>query len=97
MVQSKQMLAYTEYRGDFTLRHSLQSTFSLPGQKFSKHTLPLVKNVNSPVWTSQQIPLKQRSLIITEVNSSLYTAHHGKVRNFSNTLSLFFNHRLSLL
>lgn len=34
-------------------------------------------------------PPKQRSLFITEVNSSLHTAHHGEVKNSSNTLSFF--------
>lgn len=72
------------YTINFALRYCLWSSFRLAGQKFSKQTLPLVKDVHSPA--SQQTN-KQRSLFITEVNSSFQVAHHGKVKNSLNTLS----------
>lgn len=94
MVQTLHMLAEPEYTINFTQRRTLQSVLSVPGQKSSKHTLLLVEDVNSPA--SQRSPPKQRSLFITEVNSSLHTAHRGKVKNSSNMLSLFYR-RVSLL
>lgn len=54
MVQASHMLAEPEYTINFTLRRTLQSILSVPGQKFSKHTLLLVEDVNSPA--SQRSP-----------------------------------------
>ena len=77
-----------EYTINFTPRHRLWRSFSLAGQKFSKQTLPLVKDLNSPAsQQSSQQPPKQRSLFISEVNSSLREAHRRKVKNSLNTVS----------
>lgn len=48
------MLADIEHTINSIPEACLQSAFSMPGQKFSKHTLPLAKDVTSPA--SQQIP-----------------------------------------
>lgn len=77
-----------EYTINFARRHRLWRSFSLAGQKFSKQTLPLVRDVNSPAsQQSSQQPPKQRSLFISEVNSSLQEAHHCKVKNSLNLVS----------
>lgn len=50
--------------------------------------LPLVRDVNSPAsQRSSQQPPKQRSLFISEVNSSLHEAHHREVKNSLNVVS----------
>lgn len=76
-----------EYTISFALRHRLWRSFSLAGQKFSKQTLPLVRDVNSPAsQQSSQQPPKQSSLFISEVNSSLHVAPHCKVKNSLNVV-----------
>lgn len=71
-------------RINFARRHHVRRSFSLRGQKFSKQTLSLVRGVNSPSSQQRkQEPLKQSSLFISGVNSSLHKAHHRKVKNLS--------------
>ncbi len=77
-----------EYTINFALRHRLWRSFSLVGQKFSKQTLPLVRDVNSLAsQQSSEQPPKQRSPFISEVNSSLHEAHHRKVKNSFNIVN----------
>lgn len=94
------MLADTEFSINFTLRHSLQ-TFSLLGQKFSKHTLPLVRDVNSPVW---QMPPKTK--VIIHHSGQQFSPHsaswqgqeflqHDQRFFFLTACSVYFKHSLA--
>lgn len=95
------MLADAEYSLNFPLRLSLQSP-SVRQVKSSLNTryhwsrMSTVQSEPANRSPPPPPPSKQRSLFLTEVNSSIHTGHHGKVENSSNML-FFLNHRLSLL
>lgn len=87
MVQASHMLAEPEYTINFTLRRTLQSVLSVPGQKSSKHTLLLVEDVNSPAsqWSPQN-----KGHYSSQVNSSSWQGQEfpQHAQHFSRRVSL---------
>lgn len=98
--QASHMLAEPEYTINFTLRRILQSVLSVPGQKSSKHTLPLVEDVNSPA--SQQSPQNkghyssQRSTVLSTRLIVARSRISPTCSAFSTPGSVSYQHGLAL-
>lgn len=100
MVQASHMLAEPEYTINFTLRHTLQSILSVPGQKSSKHTLPLVEDVNSPAsqWSPQNKGhySSQRSTVLSTWLIVARSRIPPTYSAFSTAGSVCYQHSLAL-